>query len=614
MATEQQVQTGVWAIEMGRGKRVIQWVLLGLAAVALSLVYTAGEFRGLETREAMDLAQLARHIARGEGLTTSVIRPLSLWHLKTHTASHDARLVRHPDLVNPPLYPLVLGGLLRLLPDSVLEPKLNAQVYLPERWVILPFNQICLLLSLLLVYHWANRLFDRQVAITAAWILFLSDILWAYSISGLPTNFLMLLLLATLWLLHKADTDLNPITASPAPAAPAPMTKHAAAAVLVSAVLMGLCVLTSYRTAWLLVPVGIYLLVILRGRRPLLWVAVYLAVVAALIVPWMVRNHAVSNSLFGIARYDIFQGMGVFGGDVLPRSYQPEFHLSARSLAGKFVNGTRYHLFTTLKHTGSDFLIFFFVVGLLYGFRRRDVQRLRGLVVGWLAAGVIALALFGMHETGGDGRVDGGDLLVVLLPVIVVFGTAFFYLLLDRIAFRMRLTRALAIGAFVLVNILPMIFTLLPHNRGQFAYPPYIPPTTRMVANMFQPNEIGCSDLPWSMAWYGDRHTVWLPLTLKDFYEIHDVLPPPGYSLPFLMLTPYFLDQKVQSGILKGEYKEWVFIIRGQVPVLFPLKSIVFLPPNSDQVLLADRPRWTAAGAPAVTPVTPALGGFAQPE
>jgi 4-amino-4-deoxy-L-arabinose transferase-like glycosyltransferase len=604
MITDEKVQGGVWSVELGRGKRVILWVLMGLLAVALSLVYTANQFRGLEKREAMDMAQLARNISEGRGFTTYVIRPLSLWHLQTHTASRDPRLVNHPDLINPPLYPLVLAGLFRLLPAKVMEYKANEWVYLPERWVILPFNQICLLLSVLLVYLWAKRLFDQRVALTAGWLLLLSDTLWSYSVSGLPTNFLILLLLVALWLLHRADERLNPFLPKDSPAASArpAMTWRVAVLVLGSAVVMGLCFLTSYRTAFLLVPVVVYLGLILRGRRPLVWVGLYLLVFGAVIAPWLARNFAESNALLGVTSYDIHQGMGNFFADVLPRSYRPEFHFSAWSLGGKFVTGTRLHLLTTFKETSSDFLVFFFVVGLLYGFRRRTLMRLRGLLLGCLAAAVVALAVVGLHETGSGSRVDGGDLLVIFLPLMAIFGAAFFYLLLDRIQFRMRLTQGLAIGAFALINVLPMIYTMLPPRRGTFPYPPYLPPYTRMVANYFGATEIGCSDLPWAMAWNGNRRTVWLPMTLEEFYEIHDVLPPKDYTLSFMMLTPYMMDQKFQSGLLKGEYKDWTFVVRGQLPALFPLKAITLVPPESDQLLLADRPRWLQSGASTLPP------------
>src|SRR5713101_5811332 len=115
MATETKVQSAVYQLELGRGKRVVQWAALVLFALFFGLVwYPAVQFVGLEKREAMDMAQLARNIARGQGLQTYVVRPLSLWHLKTYATDHQPRLMNHPDLYNPPLYPLVLAGLFQL--------------------------------------------------------------------------------------------------------------------------------------------------------------------------------------------------------------------------------------------------------------------------------------------------------------------------------------------------------------------------------------------------------------------------------------------------------------------------------------------------------------------
>jgi hypothetical protein len=186
--------------------------------------------------------------------------------------------------------------------------------------------------------------------------------------------------------------------------------------------------------------------------------------------------------------------------------------------------------------------------------------------------------------------VGGGNLLVLLLPIIAIYGTAFFYLLLDRVPFRIKLTRGMAIGGFVLLNVSPMIFTLLPPRQGMYPYPPYIAPVARAVAAQFEPDSLACSDLPWAVAWDGERRAVWVPLNLSDFYEIHDFVAPKGFQ--YLFLTPYIIDSRPQTEVAKGEYKGWEVFLRGQVPASFPLKAYSPLPPDNEQVLLADRARW----------------------
>jgi hypothetical protein len=86
-------------------------------------------YRNLATPEAMDAAQLARNISEGKGYTTLFIRPLSLYLVQKHNAGgmrrprsparnprFRANQTAHPDLANPPVYPVVLAGLMKVLP------------------------------------------------------------------------------------------------------------------------------------------------------------------------------------------------------------------------------------------------------------------------------------------------------------------------------------------------------------------------------------------------------------------------------------------------------------------------------------------------------------------
>ena len=64
-APETSVQSAVFQIEMGRGKKVIQWVLLCLLAATVSLIYTAGQFHsGLNKREAKDMVEAFFEVIR----------------------------------------------------------------------------------------------------------------------------------------------------------------------------------------------------------------------------------------------------------------------------------------------------------------------------------------------------------------------------------------------------------------------------------------------------------------------------------------------------------------------------------------------------------------------
>src|SRR5687768_12729310 len=91
-------------LEVGSGYRVLKAGVAIVAIVALALFYNLASYQNFSTAEAMDAAQLARNISEGEGFTTDVVRPLSLYLLKRHGAKEDstnsfsAQIDRHPDL------------------------------------------------------------------------------------------------------------------------------------------------------------------------------------------------------------------------------------------------------------------------------------------------------------------------------------------------------------------------------------------------------------------------------------------------------------------------------------------------------------------------------------
>jgi len=578
------IQKAIWAIDLGAGRCFILWGGAVLLAVALSLLYTSDQFRGLERGEAMDMAQLARNIARGQGFTTYVIRPLSLWQLENHATDHQSRLMNHPDLYNPPLYPLALAALFKAMPASLFEYKQTDMIFKPERWIILPFNQLCMLAGVLLVYFWARRLFDQRVAVAAALLLLFSDTLWFFSISGLPTSFLMLLFLGSLYCLWLADERWHPESPKDAPRRAWPGWLW----VLASAVLMGLCFLTRYTMAFLFVPVAVYAAFVCRGRGVVVGTLLYVLVYAAVITPWLVRNTSLCGSPIGIAYCD-------FSGGISPAMYRPNFdHAFEISPMGtRLLNQSRSYLVEGLKQIGSDFPVFFFLVGLLYGFRRATTMRLRRVVWGGLFCAMLGLSCLWLAPEGGEGArrfVQGSNLLVLFLPLVAVYGAAFFFLLLDRIAFPVWLLRWGVIALFGLLNAAPMLYSMAPPRRGPYPYPPYCAFYTSLAANWFAKNEVGCSDLPWTMAWIGNLRTIWLPTTAEQLAMIHDYVAPKGVS--FILLTPYLLDRRFQSDLTKGEYKSWFAVISGRVPPNFPLKTVTLFPPAGDQILYADRPRW----------------------
>ena len=107
-----------------------------------------------------------------------------------------------------------------------------------------------------------------------------------------------------------------------------------------------------------------------------------------------------------------------------------------------------------------------------------------------------------------------------------------------------------------------------------------------------QPEELMMSDVPWAVAWYGQRQCLWLTLDAQDDFFAVNALKP----VRALYLTPLTMDGKFVSEWMRASKRSWgqfvlQTLIDKQVPDLFPLAKAPegFLP---DQLFLTDRQRW----------------------
>ena len=169
-------------------------MIVALAFLTIGLVASIGisEFNGLRTQEAMDLAQQARQIATGQGLTTQLIRPLALWQVRAKFGNDAPKVSAFPETLNPPLYPVLLGGLFKLgqisgkIPMSVSPEAIKGMRVYPPDYIVLIFNLVCVSLTVLAVYLWGAGQFDFGVGILSAVFFIGSTALWNEAISGGP--------------------------------------------------------------------------------------------------------------------------------------------------------------------------------------------------------------------------------------------------------------------------------------------------------------------------------------------------------------------------------------------------------------------------------------------
>ena len=506
------VQAFIHKLEAGGGMRLIRAGLVGLTLLAIPLLYNWRAFRNLASQEAMDEAQLARNIARGKGYSTLFIRPFSIYLLKKRAQEkqmpgEDAGRLKgmHPDLANPPLYPLALAALMKVVPFDYTIPARPKGFwgnnnrfwrYKPDFFIAV-FNQLLFFTVIALVFLLARRLFDAAVAWLSAVLLLGTELFWRFTVSGLSTMLLLLIFTGLVWCLVLLERE-----------AREPERRQVSLlglAVLVG-ILVGLGGLTRYAFGWLIIPVLIFL-VLFSGPQRILVALVALVAFAAVMAPWLARNYNLSGAPFGTAGFSVLETTFLFPENRLQRSLEPDLnryqHLTIFWV--KLVVNARQILQNDVPRLGGSWVSAFFLVGLLVGFRNPALRRLRiFLLLSLVVLGVVqALGRTQLSEESPD--LNSENLLVLLAPFVLVYGVSLFFLLLDQIELQVLELRYLVTGLFGVVACLPLIFTFLPPATEPVVYPPYFPPVIQTVGSWLKEEELTMSDVPWAMAWYGQR-------------------------------------------------------------------------------------------------------------
>lgn len=617
------LQEWIHSIEEGKGAAIIKRVFLLLLFAALAAAYDIREFKNFTTSEAMDSAQISRNIAEGRGFTTHFIRPLSIRLIKKGEGDVSMLKGEHPDLMHAPVYPAMIAGLMKVLPIEYKVPKgVTFMVYAPEVWIAV-FNQLLFAALLFAVYGLAARTFDPEVAKVTVVILAVTEIFWRFSVSGLPTLWLCLLtvliarcLVAMESRIRESEpvavgTQLLDPLAEAAPAAIAPLRPLGSGWILGMAALTGLLVgigmMTRYSYGFLILPVLGFAGAFFGSRRgqTIATIAIVFALVST---PWLVRNYQLCERPFGLAGFAAVQGTPSFTGNKLERSMPANLALEMNKVtlaqySRKLVENASVTVQEDLPRLGGSWVTALFLVGLLVPFRSPSLRRLRLFLLLSLLLLVIVQSLGRTMLSAASREITSENLLILLVPLVFMFGVGMFFTLIDQLQFAFPQYRAAAVSLLVTIAALPLVLLFLPPRSIPLAYPPYHPPFIQEVADWMRKDELMMSDMPWAVAWYGNKKCVWTTLDAGnvrggDFFAINDYLKP----INALYLTPITMDARFLSEFLKSQEGVWSrfvldSMLRTNVPIGFPLKRSPrgFLP---DFLFLSDRVRWQGNNPP----------------
>ena len=592
----ERLQDLVFNLDLGLG---VQWFRLGLfllAVLLVMLVYTGTQFYGLRSREVMDLGQLGRNLALGRGYVTKNIRPVDLAYLGSigKPSIQEGREVV-PELWTPPLYPMILAGWFHIAKPQARMELVQQRLQIPAHQLPADLTKLQSLYEaartetlrqdrLLVIVAWvffvaevgvvfwlAREVFDRRVALMTLALCLLCDPLLDACVDGGMLPFLALLVLGLMGLLMKAQRWAETKTS----------VYWVAGALIGCGVLVGVATLTRYTMVCLLVPLAVLLKVTMRTVRWRIKFGVCFGAFLLMVLPWVARNLRVADSPFGLARWAVTRIAPDANGEVaarleLERQFAVSHNLNWQRVAVRaLINWDKLYR-ETLKATGANYLIAFFLVALLHRFRRDEAVRLQWFVVGVLVVTLIWLGLAGPPTK---------NFFTVFVPIIAMYSAAFFFVMFERLQLRKRWARRGIVGLFVGINVLPVLLTLLP-PRPPSPYPPYDGGVVAAMGATFRDGDLLASDIPWAVAWYSDRSAVLIPVEQTTYMEqLNDKL----HVISGIYLTTrseWHMDAFTAYPFWLSKY-DFVH----SPPDAFPLKYRRQLTPDGDQVLWSDKPR-----------------------
>ncbi len=570
------IQRAVHALEQGGFAVWIRRALAVVVVAGLAVFYFIHEFRGLATSQAMDQAQIGRNLASGQGWRTDVARPLAVGQLQAQGKNPAERVWL--DTYHAPLPSLVDAVALRLVKARwKMTPR--DIVYAGDKAIVAAAIAL-FFASLVVLYLTAVRLFDARLALLGTALVLICDTIWQYSLSGLPQMLLLFLFNATVYALLRAVEAQNG-------------GGRVGVWLAFAGLGFGLLALTHALTIWMFVAALLFCAVYFRPRG---WAALIVLVAFTIIyTPWLVRNYAVSGHPGGVAIYSVLHDInGTEAGHM--RKVDVDWSgIGPGHFRNKLAANLTSQFGRILEHLGWSVVALMFFAGLLHAFKRRETSALRWLVLTMWGGAVVGMALYGINEEQG---VAANQLHLLFIPIMTCYGLAFLLVQWNRLDIEFRLARIGFLTLLFLLCALPMLFTIVvPSNKAGVRWPPYVPPYIAVLNDWMKPEEIIASDMPWAIAWYADRRSLWLPETVKAMTEFGDygLL---GGPVNGLYLTPVSGSQNRLSDILKGEYRDWAGVILRSVDLQrFPLKWATLLGLENECVFFSNYDRSRVPGS-----------------
>lgn len=559
-------------LEMGGGAGWVRRGAILAAVLVISGVVGWRQFHGGTSESTFAQADLGRQIADGQGFTTQVNYPQAAAFLGARGLHFDPRRP-YPEVYQAPLYPLVIAGALRVIPASARASLFGAVAAPPYGYggdyFLLVLNLALFWLAVWLAFALGRSLFGTAAGWLSALALFVSVPVWQQVVAVNGTALMMVLALAAFHAWWRAESAAG--------------LREARLSLILLGVVCGALFLCEY-SAGTLVAVAAWGSA--RRFRAQAWRAAVLVLLgfAFLAGPWVARNLSVTGLPIGLA----LQNVALKAGDSTAEPAVARATLSAelppldlKKLANKILSTLQDDLRTRIWSGGAMWLVAFFAAGWLYSFRSEPVNRLRWLFVVSLFVLLSAQATFNSGESERQA-------VTWLAPLIIVFGSGFFFVLLSSQP-SLSARSSLCAGALIVLQAIPLAHDALDPHWLHFQYPPYFPTLFQGMRRQLDAADPAgryglMADVPAGLAWYARTRAWAQPATLHDFYEVQvEQVTAEMLLTPRTLDRPFFSDLNarakaptllVPTASRVGQWGEvYGGIFTGILPRTFPLTS-----------------------------------------
>jgi cbb3-type cytochrome oxidase subunit 3 len=499
---------------------LIRRSLFFIVLIILTLGNLFTLFRGLNSPQAMDQAQIAREIARGNGFATKMIRPVAYYQAEK-TARRTVPLQGFQDTYHSPLNPLLNAAVLKLIgadkPNSW-QMSDNEMVYPLDR-VIASVCTLFFLIAIGVNYLLISRIFDPKIAGVCAILMLFCEVFWNYSLSGLPQMLMLLLFSCGLYFAYRATEASTEGRIAMTPA-------------IVAGIFFTLLALTHWMTVWISLGYILYAAIAFRPRG-IVGISILGLLLVAGIGP-MIRNIDITGSPFGTAFLTLYNGLGNGTETTVMRNSDLEAEpLVLDGLIAKVLRTTLTQATDIVPLLAGIVVAPLFFLALLHPFKRKSIADFRwAILLMWISA-AFGLAFFGISTR----PLDPNQLHLLFAPIMTAYGLAFISILWTRLDFVGSTPMLQNVHHFIIVGIcaLPLVLSLpskvrtgmhLSNRGGVPHWPPYYAPALNNesgVKGLTTPKQVVFSDQPWAVAWYADRISIWLPPSREGFQKLETI-------------------------------------------------------------------------------------------